>query len=431
MELTVVPDVELCQTGTWHASTGEHTFTTDDWEAVVEAANDPAFRAPQVYIGHDHAAWGDGEPSVGHIANLRVSDDGVSLRGDLHLLPAVAELAPVVWPSRSIEGQFSVTSSTGNRYRMILTGLALLGANLPAVETLDDLTALTVAAGSGDTPDRFTLTLGGPHMPTAPAQPVAAAANVEDIRRAWWDHKADELPDLFRHAWARAIYAGDAQYLIVETDEADETTGVYLWQVPWSEADGVVSFGEPVPVRELYAPAEDLPDVAASAEAVCLARFTPDAEAGPLRGVAASALSQGDGTTTTTEVTNMSDTVPASPADDTSADVAAAAAPSVVTVDANVLAELRAGAEAGRTAAVELAAIRHASILDAAVAAGRISPASRDQFAALLASDEAGTVALIETLAPVAPTVELGAATDPSTASDDALYAELFGTTEA
>lgn len=425
MDLTTIPGVELCQTGTWFASTGEHTFTTEDWHAVVAAASDPAFRAPQVYLGHDHISWGDGGPSVGHISHLRVSDDGINLIGDLELLPAIAELAPVVWPSRSIEGLFSVTSSTGNQYRMILTGLALLGEQLPALETLNDLLDLAgVTAATDTTP--FTLTLGGQPTMTTDTQTIAAATNVENVRRAWWDRTDDLRAGIWAYSWVRSIYAGDEQYLVVETDEADEDTGVYLFQVPWTETDGAVSFGDPVPVREAFVPADDISaeDAAelGAPGAVQLARFTPS-----LQTAAESGLLEAHEDHSTPEGSNMSDTATVAATGETTETAPVAVAAGVTQIDANILAELRAGAAAGAEARAELAAIRHTQILEGAVAAGRIAPASRAQFAALLTADETNTVALIESLAPGAPTVELGAATNPEASNDDALYTSLFG----
>lgn len=438
MDLVTIPAVELCQVGTWNASTGEVTFTPEDLADAVRAAADPGFRTPQVYLGHDHAAWGDAEPAVGRIVNLRVSDDGISLIGDLELLPAIAEVASVAFPSRSIEALLGCTSSTGEKYRMVLTGVALLGAQLPAIETLDDLLEVAgVAASAGGTP--ITLTFGDSTMhDSIQPTPVAASVNVEDIRRAWWDRTDDLRSGIWQWSWVRAIYTGDDQddqFLVVQTDDTDPDTGAYLWQVPWTETDGTVTFGEPVPVREAYVPAADEPDedeLGVAASAVCLARFTPTEQGGVLRGGDNAAPSITASADQAQEATHMSDTATAAEAAaDTTEETVEVAASGVVQVDAAKLAELTEMAAAGAAAAATLAAQRRESILDEAVKAGKVAPASREHFAALLAKDEDGTVALIESLAPVAPTVELGAATNPEASSEDAEYARLFGTTEA
>ena len=70
--LRVIPGVELAAIGTWKASTGETTFTHDDFVDAVAALECPGVRNPVLKLGHDEedstsgVRW-DGEPAVGWI----------------------------------------------------------------------------------------------------------------------------------------------------------------------------------------------------------------------------------------------------------------------------------------------------------------------------------------------------------------------------
>jgi phage I-like protein len=104
--------------------------------------------------------------------------------------------------------------------------------------------------------------------------------------------------------------------------------------------------------------------------------------------------------------------------------------PGTVAVDAATLDELRNAALAGQTARQVQQAERRERLVDAAVSDGRIAPARRDHWLAMLAADE-GADAVLTSLAPgLVPLAEIGsAADDPHHDVDaDALYASVFGT---
>ena len=93
-------------------------------------------------------------------------------------------------------------------------------------------------------------------------------------------------------------------------------------------------------------------------------------------------------------------------------------------VDATKYAELEAQAQAGVEAQAKSDAERREGIVSKAVEEGRIAPANRDMWVDMLAKDESGTVALIESLAPNAavPVVPIGNAEDAEQDADAKIY---------
>jgi ATP-dependent protease ClpP protease subunit len=82
-------------------------------------------------------------------------------------------------------------------------------------------------------------------------------------------------------------------------------------------------------------------------------------------------------------------------------------------VDSNVLADLQAGATAGRAAQQTLAAQDRDTAITAALAAGKLAATSRDSFVAAWDKDPEGTRAILDALTPgLVPTIEAGHADD-------------------
>jgi hypothetical protein len=156
-ETVTLTGLELCKLGTWNASTGVTQITADVFASILAAANDPDVDGAAVKIGHVDARFDDGEPALGWVANLRVSDDGTTLVGDLVDVPAaLADVIPKAFKRRSVEIAWNVKTAAGTTYRAALCGLALLGVAKPAVKGLADVLDLyrtperTAAAGAGD-----------------------------------------------------------------------------------------------------------------------------------------------------------------------------------------------------------------------------------------------------------------------------------------
>ena len=72
---------------------------------------------------------------------------------------------------------------------------------------------------------------------------LPASVEVDDVRRAWYDHAEGPLA----WWWIRAIYLEPATELIVDDDEGS------LYRVPFTIAsDDSITFSEPAPVRIEY-----------------------------------------------------------------------------------------------------------------------------------------------------------------------------------
>lgn len=142
--------VELARTGTFEASTGQVTFTRDDWDEAVRAS--VALREsldPPIKLGHAEDQLflqEDGLPSAGFVRNLR--RDGDTLVADLIDVPD--QVAALVksgrLAKRSIEAVRNLEIA-GKRWPFVLTGLAFLGADLPAVSGLADIAKLYASSG--------------------------------------------------------------------------------------------------------------------------------------------------------------------------------------------------------------------------------------------------------------------------------------------
>lgn len=145
-----VEDVAIIKTGTWDASTGEATITTDMVADIHAAWDSGLLNLPVIKIGHinpsvDNPDWGDGAPAYGQVDNLRIEDDGNTLRGDYIKVPEdLAKKLASAYPQRSAEIDFGVElrdqdGETVQEFPAVLTAVALLGASAPAVMGLDDV----------------------------------------------------------------------------------------------------------------------------------------------------------------------------------------------------------------------------------------------------------------------------------------------------
>lgn len=138
--------VELLAVGRWQGHNCPKAgceFTRKMLDQIVKAydATKDSLQAP-VKLGHnDEQALLDGLPAAGWVTNLR--RDGDRLVGDLEKVPAaVADLmAAGAYRTRSAELMPNLDVA-GETYPLVFTGLALLGADLPAVQGLADITEL-------------------------------------------------------------------------------------------------------------------------------------------------------------------------------------------------------------------------------------------------------------------------------------------------
>ncbi len=143
-----IENVEIFRTGEWTDSTGRTiNYTENDLREMADAYNNlkGRFEAP-VKLGHEKEQpllKSDGLPAAGWLANLRVR--GGSLLADLKDVPKkIFELIKSnAYKKRSLEVLHDFRDAADGRvYKHVAAGLALLGARLPAIGSLADISAL-------------------------------------------------------------------------------------------------------------------------------------------------------------------------------------------------------------------------------------------------------------------------------------------------
>lgn len=167
VNLVTVRDRELMKVGNWKVRSG-HDFkvTPKLIRAAVAAHESGVLRKPTIRIGHGDERF-SGDPAMGFVDNLRISDDEQTLYGDLLGVPqGFADIMPSAYPSLSIEGMYDYTAADGTKHDFVLTGLALLGATAPGISDLKsvqdvaDFYEADIAAAVGEiggTPVSFTV----------------------------------------------------------------------------------------------------------------------------------------------------------------------------------------------------------------------------------------------------------------------------------
>lgn len=242
-ELVTIRAVEIMSTGIqYQLGSGPTTFTAEDLADAVTAQQDPAVSQPRLKIGHTDPRF-DGEPAMGKVVDMRLSENGQTIEGDLVGVPRwLGEIMASAYPSRSIEGNFDVETVTGSKWRLVINALALLGVTWPGISTLADISALYSASG----PDGVEVleAKGRDEVVAAKvtaARGVVAAVNVEDIRRQYYE----ELDDTQMWWWVRALYL-DPHELIVDDDEGG------LHRVPFDVKGEEINFSDPVEVKIQY-----------------------------------------------------------------------------------------------------------------------------------------------------------------------------------
>jgi len=253
-QLTTVPGVQIIKTGIeYPLSSGPTTFTPEDLAAAVAAQNDPSIPQPRIWIGHpdDQRIHGDrsqgvpsGEPAVGKVTDMRLSEEGHCIVGDLTGVPVwLANIMASAFPSRSIEGRFNVRTPTGKKHRLVINGLALLGVTWPGVLTIEDIASLYTKEGP-----KIKVEVASPDRPVdvaaAADRKLTANVSVEDVRRAWYELNRGDPSKL--NWWIRTMYM-DPNELIVDADD-----GGTLLRQPFTIKGTKVKFGKAKKVKIEY-----------------------------------------------------------------------------------------------------------------------------------------------------------------------------------
>lgn len=270
VSVTSIKDIELLHAGIeYMLATGPTTFTPEDLVDVVRAANeDASIPQPRLGIGHIDPRYNDitmydGTPTFGKATNLRLSDNGMAVRGDYEGVPEwLAEVMPYAFPSRSIEGFWNVESQMGNKYRFVLSSCKVLGLQWPGCSVIEDLPQYfgkTIPDGVIVDPALVAAMTGeGEGVRLFKKGATAASANLDDVRRAFYEDWRPTQSD--RQDWWVTAVVIDPNELFVE----DEATKVLYRAAIESDDKGVITFGEFAPIefpshipasREAYAAA--------------------------------------------------------------------------------------------------------------------------------------------------------------------------------
>lgn len=252
--LTTVSDIPIIKTGIeYPLASGPTTFTPEDLASAVAAQDDPAIPQPRIWIGHpdDKRVHGErrngpasGEPALGKVCNMRLTEDGHCIVGDLTGVPIwLANIMSSAFPSRSIEGRFNLKTPTGKQHRLVISGLALLGVVWPGVLTIEDIASLYTEEG----PD-VEIVDATPEQPVTVTatldRKLSAQVTVEDLRRAWYDSMKGD-PSAYNW-WLRSIYI-EPNELIVDADD-----GGTLYRQTFTVKGDKVKFGKMKKVKIKY-----------------------------------------------------------------------------------------------------------------------------------------------------------------------------------
>lgn len=472
LKMVTIEGVELAATGYWDFSTGPRWLEQRHLEAAVEAQNDPALKTPIIKIGHSDPRF-DGNPLFGSIVNLRLSDNKQKLLGDYVIAASLAPLvakAPdqdgdVPYPDRSIEGWFDAKTATGNEYAFVLTGVALLGEQSPAIEDLEDIVGLftdedafVAAANAGTSEQGNRLLLAG--------------TTVDKIRLGVHQEIAADDKPWGDWSWVRHLEVenGSSGYCIVEDDDTAQ-----LFRVDWKVAGDEVEYGKISEVKEQYVAASAAGEthssmkfgreihnggkVGASVSSgspdqkepheVDLDKFRKqlglpeDADDATVEAAALKALAE-----KAPEPTNEPnepnepepkpeesepEPTPATPEAIAAALKAGKLPEGVVIMDKAQVDEMRAQAKEGKEARDEQRRQERDTFIGAAVKAGKFPPARKDHYEKLWDKDPEGTKTFIESLeAGAVPVTETGHSGDGDGApEDDAAYKRVFAGSDA
>ena len=453
--LVTIPNVELLEVGEdWETSTGTFTFSEDHLRSAIASQDDPFVRTPIVKLGHTDPRF-DGQPSIGRIENLHVSENGQTLLGDLVGTPLwLAQCIGSAFPRRSIEGWFDTTTRTGNDWPFVLTGLALLGEAYPAIGSLEDVKALfggtppvlipvqeneQMLATSNQTNGPVVMFPANDHVFVAASTPtqVMADASIDDVRNAYYSGPAAG-PDMYWW-WIREIRVDPAE-LIVDDDAGN------LYRVPYtidasSNGPDAIKFGTAQQVRVQYV------DVVQAGQSVGAKFGNPVAAGRPRARVIVNSSSKegtdmqlsavvlsGLGLTTEATEEEINAALAAKlltppvvePAPTPITDItptpepvvevpAAASTPAIpegmVLLDAATLELLKSGASVAASLKEDRDNAVRAKTLDDAIRAGKFPPARRPHYEALLKADPEGGTALLAALSDgLVPVSEIGTA---------------------
>jgi hypothetical protein len=148
LETVDLKDVEILAVGTWHGSNGVATFTDDDLQAIADnfddiKSNTEVNYEPPAKLGHSgkqRLLQEDGYPAAGWVSSLKkVGDKLVASFKDVP--KRIAQLIEA-GGYKKVSSEVYPTYEIGDKkYSKVLKAVAFLGADIPAVKTLEDIVA--------------------------------------------------------------------------------------------------------------------------------------------------------------------------------------------------------------------------------------------------------------------------------------------------
>lgn len=245
IKLVTRPRVPIMRVGDYHLLSGDTKFEEADLVSAVAAQHDPAVKNPRLGVGH-MSTFGDGAPAFGRYENLYYDPEDQTLYGDMTgIAEPIDDILDVAYPNRSIEGRWGVETSTGQKHRFVITGVKLLGVEMPGIDSLEDLPDLyngsktpviTDNLAPADSDDTVAVYASG-----APVKPrkVLASASIDNIRKAF--------NEKYGYAkWICEIYV-EPQEVICE-DSSEEK----LYRVAYSISGDTIEFGDETEVVIQY-----------------------------------------------------------------------------------------------------------------------------------------------------------------------------------
>jgi len=138
-----IKNVELFRTGRWNDI---KTFTEADLDAMVESFTEltMAGRVPLKFGHNEEQPFTDGQPALGWVS--RLWRDGEMLFADFTSMPRVVYDAVKAGLHKFVSVELLRDVAHGGReFPWVLSAVALLGADIPAVSGLKDLQALAMS----------------------------------------------------------------------------------------------------------------------------------------------------------------------------------------------------------------------------------------------------------------------------------------------
>lgn len=432
--LATVAGVELGSVGYWNISNIDNWHpTAADMAAAVAALDCPAVRRPVLKFGHTGEP-GEGDPAIGNIDNLRLTEDGQTLVGDFVGVPAWLAAADSegrsvlssAYPDRSGEWEHNYACQAGHTHPFVLHAMALLGVVRPGIGTLESLYDLYTKA-----PEK--------EVAVAKSAVALAGTTADQIRKAYYEAEPDY------YVWIREMFV-DPPELIVQNDRDDS-----LERVAYTiTSDGEVEFGDGQAVKVEYVAARasvGKPSVAFASRAEARPAAAEAAPEAP-QPVEAEETQEKENTVTVLNEASLQKLGLDAEADADAINAAIAALPTggeaesvteatpeqiaaaakkhgLVLLDEGVVSGLRADAAAGREARDRQQDEDDAKVVDTAISKGKITPARRDHFLASMKADREGTTTLLEkTLQESAiPLTAIGHSTEPAeNVTDNPVY---------